>query len=403
MPSHREEVARATAEIVAEEGQRNEWRVGVVRAVCYGAIAAMDAVMVLPGYRPARNLVASGLMALVSLGLLFAIRKLRYRGAMSFAIPVIDAWMIATMLERRIATMGATTGLMAMTGISCSAFAATGGLRFDRRAAVWVTLLAAGLLIYLVLPHSSGVTLVYEVFGVCGTGFLSWWQTDLVRRTLAAERGRSLLGRFLPRDLVEKAFRDPLALFNEPRAVEATLLVSDLRGFTAMAEKMTPSEVLETLNRMQGALAEAVETAGGVVDKFMGDGMLAVFGAAGPSRDHAARALTAAAAIRRAIAALNAARPDGRQLRIGMGIHSGMVVAGCLGSGDRLEFTVLGDAVNIASRLEALTKEKGVDALTSDETARLAPAFPLRELGEVTLRGRVQPLRLFALGDPPER
>lgn len=328
MRSHREEVARATERIVAEEGQRNEWRVGIVRAASYGAIAAMDAVMVLPGYRPPRNLVASGVMLLVSLALLFAIRRVRYRSIMGFAIPVIDAWMIATVLERRIATMGATTGLMAMTGISCGAFAATGGLRFDRKAAIWVTLLAGGLLVYLVLPHSSGVTLVYEVFGVAGTGFLSWWQTDLVRRTLAAERGRSLLGRFLPRDLVEKAFRDPLAVFSEPRAVQATILVSDLRGFTAMAEEMTPSEVLETLNRVQGALAEAVENAGGVVDKFMGDGMLAVFGAPGPTEDHADRAFRAAAGIRRAIAALNQQRPDGAQLRIGMGIHSGMVVAG---------------------------------------------------------------------------
>jgi class 3 adenylate cyclase len=395
--SHREEVARATEQIVAEEGQRNEWRVAIVRATSYGAIAAMDAVMVIPGYRPARNLIASGAMVLVSFILLFTIRKVRYRSIMGFVIPVIDAWMIATVLQRRIVTMGATTGLMAMCGIACGAFAATGGLRFDRKAAVWVSLLAGALLVYLVLPHSSGVTLIYEVFGVAGTGFLSWWQTDLVRRTLAAERGRSLLGRFLPRDLVEKAFRDPLALFSEPRAVQATLLVSDLRNFTAMAEKMTPSEVLETLNSVQGALAEEVQNAGGVVDKFMGDGMLAVFGAPGPTSDHADRALRAAAGIRRALAALNEGRPDGSKLRIGMGIHSGLVVAGCLGSGDRLEFTVLGDAVNTASRLEALTKEKGVDALASEETTRLAPSHQVRDLGEATLRGRVQPLRLFTL------
>ena len=136
---------------------------------------------------------------------------------------------------------------------------------------------------------------------------------------------------------------------------------------------------------------------GGVVDKFMGDGMLAVFGALDPAPDHARRALSAVRRIRSAVEELNRGLPEERRLRIGVGVHSGTMVAGCLGGGSRLEFTVIGDAVNTTSRLESLTKEKGVDVLISEETARRAPDEGLVDLGVVAVRGRQQGLHVFTL------
>jgi adenylate cyclase len=192
----------------------------------------------------------------------------------------------------------------------------------------------------------------------------------------------------------------------EPRALDATVLVSDLRGFTTMSEELPPADVFELLNEIQGAFARAVRNEGGIVDKFLGDGMLAVFGAPEPVDDHALRAVEAAIGMRRELETVNAKRAKRGQadLRMGIGIHSGPVVAGCLGSGARLEFTVIGDTVNTASRIESLTKEHQVEVLVSEATyERIAEQSGTGELaifrrvGEVAVRGRAHGLVVHTL------
>jgi adenylate cyclase len=229
---------------------------------------------------------------------------------------------------------------------------------------------------------------------------VSYWSAAHVRSVALAEASRLTLRRFLPAELVDASPKRALELVSTPKTVNATVLVSDLRGFTAMSETLPPARVLEGLNEVQGAFAAAVRARGGVVDKFMGDGMLAVFGAFQPMPDHCARALGAALDMRRALSAVNAARAARGEPELGMGIgvHAGPLIAGCLGSGARLEMTVIGDTVNIASRLEAHTKEKGVDVLVSEDAA-LSSGVPTEPLGEVALRGRRQPLRVHQL--PP--
>jgi class 3 adenylate cyclase len=291
---------------------------------------------------------------------------------------------------------GHPAGLIAAIALGCGLFAATGGLRFDRKSAIWTTLLAGALFWRLLGDTARAGPLAYSLVILTAIGMLSVRTTALVRRTARAARGRAFLRRFLPQRLLDAAFFDPLAAM-EPKALDATVLVSDLRGFTALAETMRPVDVLELLNRLQGALAEAVERNGGMVDKFMGDGMLAVFGATDPVEDHAERAVRAAQDIREALQRVNAERPGAVPLRVGIGIHSGSLVAGCLGGGERLEFTVIGDAVNTASRLESLTKEKGVGLLLSGETAALLGSRELVDLGEIVLRGRRRPLGILTL------
>ena len=127
--------------------------------------------------------------------------------------------------------------------------------------------------------------------------------TDIVRRAMQSEVGRSTLQRFLPKRVISGAYgsggggTDLLSLLTEPRSVEATVLVSDLRGFTGMSEKLAPVEALGLLNEVQGTLADTVREHGGTVDKFLGDGMLAVFGAPEPLDDHAAHAVAAVIAM----------------------------------------------------------------------------------------------------------
>jgi class 3 adenylate cyclase len=224
--------------------------------------------------------------------------------------------------------------------------------------------------------------------------------SGLTGSAVAGAVGRVTLERFLPRQVLDAALVDPLALLGPPRTIDATVLISDLRGFTALSETLPPAKLLAFLSVVQGELADAVRANGGVVDKFMGDGMLAVFGAPETDPEHARHALDAAKAALAAIVRLNAERAQLEQgpIRLGIGIHSGPVVVGCLGYGQRLEFTVIGSTVNTASRLESLTKEKAVEVLVSGETARRAPDAGLRAMGSVNVRGLAQPLDVFTLG-----
>lgn len=348
---------------------------------------------------------------LVALGLAVLLHRGHYRPAMRLALPLMDGVLIFLLFGNFLRAVGpehfVRLGQLTAAGVTCTLLAASGSLRLTRPAALLTTGLALAIYASLSLwAITFSAQVVLGLIVLLGTGLLSLRMTRVVQRAVESEIGRSTLARFLPDTVVARAHHDPLALLTEPRSVEATILVSDLRGFTALAEKLEPVAVLEMLNEVQGAFAAAVRDQGGIVDKFMGDGMLAVFrseDSAGPDRgtDHAGRALATARAMADALAAINrtwSARGLA-PIRFGVGIHSGTVVTGCLGSGARLEFTVIGDTVNTASRLESLTKEQGVPVLVSEDTARRlgAGAAALRPLGEVAIRGRAEPLRVLAL------
>jgi class 3 adenylate cyclase len=275
----------------------------------------------------------------------------------------------------------------------------SGGFRLSRASLVATT--CTGLFLYLwfaAQTRVSGGQVAVHLVVLLAIAAAVELLTRQVRRAVRSEVARVTLSRFLPDGLVEGAHHDPLALVSRPRSVEATVLVSDIRGFTRWAEDRAPLEVLTRLNVLQGKLAAVVREHGGMVDKFMGDGMLAVFGVPEERSDHAARALAAAVDMQRAVRELPGEGEDG--FTIGVGVHTGELVVGVLGSGVRMEFTVLGDTVNTASRLESRTKDQGLPVLISAATVRAASAGDrLRRVGEVTLRGRIRPIELWTLPD----
>lgn len=385
---------------LAQEARANEIRLGIVRAVGYALLLAIDAAMVLLGVRApvaiANSLVPAGVAAL----LLYALIKAPPFRGFAYLVPAVDAAILVAVIvsRERLAVTDHTT-LTAPVAAAMALFAATGGIRFERLPVIWTALLATAALWVLQYGHAPVQGLVYATPAILAIGLWNLWSAALVRRSMEASGSRAVLQRFLPGELVEKSFTDPMGLF-VPRAVDATVMVTDLRGFTRLAETKEPAEVLALLSEFQGALAAAVQQHGGTVDKFMGDGMLAVFGAVEPLPDHAARAVAAVREVRAAVERLNRQAAGREPLKIGAGVHSGKVVVGCLGGSKRLEFTILGDTVNTASRLESLTKDRGTDVLVSEETVRRARlSGGVRDLGEVALRGRAQPLRLFALVD----
>jgi class 3 adenylate cyclase len=243
------------------------------------------------------------------------------------------------------------------------------------------------------------------------TGPIGFAAASQARRNLDRFARLQLLRRYLPPAAVERVLReDPDAAMSLGGKLETvTLLAADLRGFTAMSEKLEPSQVVEQLNAYHGAMIDVIDRHGGAIDKFIGDGTLVVFGL-GVSPEAGARAAVACA--REMLAALdlhNVERTSRAMpaLRMGVGVHTGQVIAGNIGvPGRRLEFTVIGDAVNTAARLEGETKNAGTPVLVSAETAaHVGDGAALRELSPVSIRGREMPLKVFALAsvDAPGR
>jgi class 3 adenylate cyclase len=215
---------------------------------------------------------------------------------------------------------------------------------------------------------------------------------------LELDRRRGL-ERFLPPNVVERVIQgDPLRLEGERQTV--TILFADLRGSTALAERLTPEQVITTINAYLRVMARSVLDAGGILDKFTGDGLMAIFGAMGDPAHGANAAAQAALAIRAGIATLNAeraARGDA-VVNFGVGLHTGDVVLGAIGLPERSDYTAMGDTVNTASRMESLTKEFKVDAVVSRDTAEhMRDGVVLRPLGEAQVRGKTNAVEVFTL------
>ncbi len=224
-----------------------------------------------------------------------------------------------------------------------------------------------------------------------------------VHRALHQMARLKLLGRYVPSAALERIAAEDVdaALGPGGRLVEVTLLASDLRGYTAMSEALRPDEVVRQLNEYHAAMLEVIRRHGGELDKFIGDGALVVFGLGQSGGD--AGASVAVACAREMLVALEQLNLHRAQrglapLQMGIAVHTGTVVAGNIGAGRRVEFTVIGDAVNTVSRLEGQTKELSTPLLVSAATvARLASRDGLTERPPLRLRGRTEPLPVFAL------
>ncbi|HEU5191782.1 MAG TPA: adenylate/guanylate cyclase domain-containing protein [Methylomirabilota bacterium] len=204
--------------------------------------------------------------------------------------------------------------------------------------------------------------------------------------------------RYVAREVVEEILKDPehLVLTGERR--EATVLFCDIRGFTPLSERMSPEDVVLLLNEFYALMIETVFKHDGTLDKFLGDAVMAVFGAPIAHPDHAVRAVRTAIAMQEGITALNEARAkEGKErIQVGIGVSVGEVVAGTVGSGERMEYTVIGDSVNLASRLESNAKPGRIliSERTYDKVRNLVEVVPL---GPIKVKGKEEQVEVFEL------
>ena len=261
------------------------------------------------------------------------------------------------------------------------------------------SLLFAILGLWIALFNAYGLLMsMTSIMAVVSAGYIFSLVDRVGLEQLDKIQARAMLSRYLAPEIVKEMLKNPEATKLGGRRSDISVLFSDIRGFTSLSERLLPEEVVSLLNDYLEVMTEVIFEQGGTIDKFEGDAILAFFGAPRPQDDHADRAIMTALEMRRHLDELEAGwiEKTGSPLRIGIGINSGHAIVGNIGSQRKMDYTIIGDTVNLASRLQDLTKEYNASIIASGATLdRAGRSYELRPLGTTEVRGRSQQTELF--------
>jgi adenylate cyclase len=285
-----------------------------------------------------------------------------------------------------------STVLAAAAALMGSALAVR--LRAVRALAVTVVLVAAGVALgYAAFALAlRGVAVTFSL--VLGYG------ATVVENFVREQREKQRLSRFFSPDVLRAVVRDRDGQSIRPRRRLVTVLFSDIRGFTTISERLQPEQVDEMLREYLTLMTEVVFRHGGTIDKYMGDGIMALYNAPYEDPEHALNAIRTALEFQERVIPFSARWQAklGATIRCGVGINSGEAVVGSLGSRQRNEYTAVGDTVNLAARLESVTKDYGVPIIISEYTYEYVRGqFPTSELDTVTVKGKSQPVKIYGV------
>jgi adenylate cyclase len=242
----------------------------------------------------------------------------------------------------------------------------------------------------LVLPLASAVLLVLTLYALNMS--YGYFVESKTKRQFT-----ELFGQYVPPELVEEMSRDPEAYSMDGRKAELTVLFSDVRGFTTISEGLEPDELTRLMNEYLSAMTEVVRRNRGTLDKYIGDAIMAFWGAPVSDAQHARQAVVTAMQMQAALPAVNKAfaAKGWPEIKIGVGVNTGDMTVGDMGSVVRKAYTVMGDAVNLGSRLEGITKQYGVGILVGEETRKAVKDIVFREVDRVQVKGKDEPVAIY--------
>ncbi len=213
---------------------------------------------------------------------------------------------------------------------------------------------------------------------------------------------KSVFSKYVSKDVLNEILSNPskVKLGGEER--EITVLFSDIRGFTSLSENTTPGELVEILNKYFNLMTSEILNNGGVLDKYIGDAIMAFWGAPLPDENQAENALKASLGMLENLKKLNGElRSKGKpEINIGVGIYTGKAIVGNVGSDLRFDYTAIGDTVNVASRLESLNKEYGTKIIVGETSKdKIGASYEFQSIGSAKVKGRSQPLNIYTIGN----
>ncbi|MEW5903524.1 MAG: adenylate/guanylate cyclase domain-containing protein [Pseudomonadota bacterium] len=242
----------------------------------------------------------------------------------------------------------------------------------------------------LAMPLAGGLLLIFTLFALNMS--FGYFVESRAKRQITG-----LFGQYVPSELVDEMAKHPESVSMAGDSREMTILFSDVRSFTTISERLEPKDLAQLMNEFLTPLSRVIYKQRGTIDKYMGDCIMAFWGAPLPDTEHAYHAVLAGLEMQRALAEL---QPHFKargwpEIHIGVGINTGRVSVGNMGSEVRVAYTVMGDAVNLASRLEGITKEYGAQVMVGEETRLAAPQFVYREVDMVRVKGKERPVAIF--------
>ncbi|MBE7422924.1 MAG: adenylate/guanylate cyclase domain-containing protein [Zoogloeaceae bacterium] len=242
----------------------------------------------------------------------------------------------------------------------------------------------------LVLPLASAVLLILTLY-VLNMSY-GYFVESRAKRQFT-----ELFGQYVPPELVEEMSRNPESYSMDGRKAELTVLFSDIRGFTTISEGLGPDELTRLMNEYLSAMTEVVRKNRGTLDKYIGDAIMAFWGAPVSDPQHARQAVVTAMQMQAALPAVNKAfaAKGWPEVRIGVGVNTGEMTVGDMGSSVRKAYTVMGDAVNLGSRLEGITKQYGVGILVGEGTRKAVKDVVFREVDRVQVKGKEEPVAIY--------